>query len=95
MIFFQSVSQPNGSTTEQLVLVLRKCLCLLAFIFLHVTLNIRMVYRLVSKQRDEDGNFLIGKMNLVILLREKMLRRGAVMDGVVPDGGNGFQRVGK
>lgn len=54
-----------------------------------------MVYRLVSKQRDEDGNFLIGKMNLVILLREKMLRRGAVMDGVVPDGGNGFQRVGK
>lgn len=68
---------------EQLVLVLLKCLCLLAFIFLHVTLNIRMVYRLVSKQRNKDGNFLIGVINLVVLLRWKMLRRGAVMDGVV------------
>lgn len=45
---------------------------MLAFVFLHVTLNIRMVCRLVSKQRDEDDNFLIGMMNLVILLREKM-----------------------
>lgn len=80
---------------EQLVLVLWKYLCLLAFIFLHVTLNIRMVYRLVSKQRNKVGNFLIGVMNLVVLLRWRMLRRGAVMDGVVPDGGNSFQRVGK
>lgn len=54
-----------------------------------------MVCRLVSKQRNKDGNFLIGVMNLVVLLREKMLRRGAMMDGVVPDGGNSFQRVGK
>lgn len=68
---------------------------MLAFIFLHVTLNIRMVCRLVSKQRNKDGNFLIGVMNLVVLLREKMLRRGAMMDDVVPDGGNSFQRVGK
>lgn len=44
---------------------------------------------------DYDENFLIGVKHLQILPREKMLTRGSAMDGIVPDGGNSFQRVEK